>query len=915
MSRESGTSGSGGLAGSAGGSGASGSGNEGFRQNSENWMAGRTCEKKHRDEYHDAKRRGVPFILPPQVQGGRNMATGHERRSLSADTSMRRSGGDTDGLMREYFLQKAQERRERLEREVREEAAWKDEAMRREAETKRLEELAEKRKYEDERDARLMWMINEIRSEGGAGAGSSTTTMEPVGKISLSLKHVTAGAGPGAREKYEEECRELFEALTIEELKDACKAEHVVYGKRELAINRLVKRRVTKVYDPINVPLSRLLGWSDARHVTLRRIRTRPSRQCKRMFEKEGWLILRDIMEASPRTLRMKQDLIWMFKNWRKQRELMAKSVDELVGYYGAAKLFLEKRSRTRARRMLSDVFKKRFGMNVRRRIIVKVEFDDRIRKGEVVRLVRSGVGKLRLTKPVMEMVRRRAPVVWTRKHNVGEILHNHRRYAADGVFGCICTDMPFLRVDGHVQFRIGELTDCPSIVLNAKNVPRDRSHGVVSRLAGELSNGMQDLSWLGNGIGKVTFSLVEVEGCVGGENGANSDVSEVRQLVDRLDRLNFDRLGKWDAEGRLGNAYALPRHKDTGKYRPICPTYSEPSNGVCRKIARAVNKLLFSLPESGHFNLKSICELRPRLTGINQKMRRVGEHTNLLVGLYDIKDMFSKLPHDTIMHTLEWCLWWQERRGFRGVWVKHRGKGVVLSQKALVEGFQFVEFAMIHDFVQFELNECFTVAGGTILRQVIGIPMGKATSPPLACLMCVKAEWDFLISLGNDRRLIVGIRYVDDASAFVAYDSRKQESRRKAERILASFEGCYDKALTLKRTEVSENEWEFLGCRLTVKDGFLYLGCCQAMKNEKDLLAGSELTFRGFQDYRSWTSKKAKLAVVVSALHRIERNSMANMQLVEALLLLRMELRRCNSPGHIFGKGLHNFARDKGMV
>ncbi|GBG78633.1 hypothetical protein CBR_g27859 [Chara braunii] len=102
--------------------------------------------------------------------------------------------------------------------------------------------------------------ISETRSEGGAVAGSSASILEPLGKISLSLKHVTAGTGPGARERYENECREIFEALTVDELKDACKAEHVVYGKREMAINRLVKRRVVKAYDPVNVPLPETPG-------------------------------------------------------------------------------------------------------------------------------------------------------------------------------------------------------------------------------------------------------------------------------------------------------------------------------------------------------------------------------------------------------------------------------------------------------------------------------------------------------------------------------------------------------------------------------------------------------------------------------------------------------------------------------
>ncbi|GBG84017.1 hypothetical protein CBR_g37892 [Chara braunii] len=167
--RESGNNGVSGSTVPVGNRGSGRSGGDGPQSSSENWMAGRTCFRygdpdhfrNFCDDYQDAKRRGIPFVPPPQVRGGRMMATGQERRSLSADSTIRRGGSEIDSLMREYFLQKDQERRERVEREVREEAARNEEALRKEAELKRLEELAERRRYEDERDARRMRMVRE----------------------------------------------------------------------------------------------------------------------------------------------------------------------------------------------------------------------------------------------------------------------------------------------------------------------------------------------------------------------------------------------------------------------------------------------------------------------------------------------------------------------------------------------------------------------------------------------------------------------------------------------------------------------------------------------------------------------------------------------------------------------------------
>ncbi|GBG82422.1 hypothetical protein CBR_g34798 [Chara braunii] len=62
--------------------------------------------------------------------------------------------------------------------------------------------------------------IEELRECGHMGSTSSPIA-EPVGKIGVSIKHVTAGTGPGARAKYEEEIRTLYEALMVDELKDA----------------------------------------------------------------------------------------------------------------------------------------------------------------------------------------------------------------------------------------------------------------------------------------------------------------------------------------------------------------------------------------------------------------------------------------------------------------------------------------------------------------------------------------------------------------------------------------------------------------------------------------------------------------------------------------------------------------------
>ncbi|GBG82561.1 hypothetical protein CBR_g34937 [Chara braunii] len=243
------------------------------------------------------------------------------RRSWSDESGTERgeTGDDTNALMREYFLQMAEERRNRVEREAEEEKCRKEEELRQERENKRLLRQEERQRLKAERDARLLRIIrsemrkdrNEereryerrgkgvvkagcrsesiedekerlrrliapktignteeevddellalralaaklnltekrkrgpdlpvgnsppivtpekksntklsgesmarielLKSEQGADAGTSCTPR----KIDLSLKHIVASCGPGGKEKFEKECSDFYDALTI----------------------------------------------------------------------------------------------------------------------------------------------------------------------------------------------------------------------------------------------------------------------------------------------------------------------------------------------------------------------------------------------------------------------------------------------------------------------------------------------------------------------------------------------------------------------------------------------------------------------------------------------------------------------------------------------------------------------------
>ncbi|GBG81603.1 hypothetical protein CBR_g32595 [Chara braunii] len=93
--------------------------------------------------------------------------------------------------------------------------------------------------------------IEQLRSDLTTDTGTTSTP----GKTDLSLKHISPSCGIGGKERFEQDCQEFYDALTIDELKEACRREKVTYGNRELAIKRLVIRRSVVAYDPLNIPL------------------------------------------------------------------------------------------------------------------------------------------------------------------------------------------------------------------------------------------------------------------------------------------------------------------------------------------------------------------------------------------------------------------------------------------------------------------------------------------------------------------------------------------------------------------------------------------------------------------------------------------------------------------------------------
>ncbi|GBG58967.1 hypothetical protein CBR_g24317 [Chara braunii] len=643
-------------------------------------MAGRTCFRCGKpdhfanvcEEYWDARDKGIPFVPPPPpyARSGRTMATDTERRSHSADNyGPRRETDEMNSMMRTYFFEMAKEREEAKQRATSEEAQRKEEAAKKELEKKRLQELEEKNRAEDERDARLLRLIREeIRHDSENENDHAFRARRKV------IKRNEGG------ETVEEEKERLRRAIALQE-EDEEDAELILLRRRAAGLEINEKRKRGKE-----------VAVGDSPPMIT------PTKGQRTVLGTTSKLRIEELREAG-------------------HMASTSSPIAEPVGKIGVSIRHVTAGTVPGAR----------------------AKYEEEIRvvyEALTIEELKEACKNERISRE-LEAVERTLIRVWSPSLNSKGVKRRPRKQRRRGKkerrrdAEKVATENGRKRIEGGT---------CESA-----------KEGLSERLSKGMADGFSDLSWLGKNMGKVDFTREEIDVCMRKDViGDSGDADVIRRLHDDLRGLvccpldrnpgdtlvmcpavyaegmkttftgnegyvtrkefeediielthdaykggNFEQIAQWKKDGKLGRAYTLPKHKDTAKYRPICPTFREPSNAACKKIARVLNGMLFSIPKSKHFNLKFVSELRDRLIGINRSMRRVCRNAQILSSSYDIKDMFSRLPHAAIVRAVNWCIWWFESKGFLGVFVRHRGKGTPFSRQESVDGFQFVSFGI----------------------------------------------------------------------------------------------------------------------------------------------------------------------------------------------------------------------------
>ncbi|GBG86163.1 hypothetical protein CBR_g41067 [Chara braunii] len=561
--------------------------------------------------------------------------------------------------------------------------------------------------------------------------------------------------------------------------------------------------------------------------------------------------------------------------------------IDKLMHLYSSAGSFQEKSTRKKVKDVIANAVSKKACVNVRKKITVKVRFRKEIKKSEIRHVLVSKISCCELHPAITGLLSRKLRVVWRRNRSVSEILCNHKAYSKKEDSSCTCAHFDLPRSDSHILTRIADVGLLPQFVLNGKNVTCPKLKTTEEELSISIRQGLT--AALGQ---KVAHTLNDwqlggcfMSGCNRTEEAEEELVFAVKRkyrelVISQVDRnagdlvlmcpllyqrglykmftwnaaydiatssekeiltktkkdylaLGLDKVAAWDSKGAIGKAYVLPKHKDLTRWRPIVPATNEPTKNGSRLVARALNYLLAKLPAATHFNLGATAQLKQNLQKAEKKLQLFGDETMVAGGGFDIKEMFTSLPHAASMEALRWLLQQWKEKGYSSVTVSKRGKFATLGVKFYGKSYVKLSLQLLLKFVSFELKHTFNACKGMILRQRIGVPMGKNSSPPLACLMCAKFEVDFLKSLGKERRLVHGVRFMDDVSLTVAFNRGKERSVQRAVQIMESFQECYGSELSLARTDDESNTFDFIGAQITITAGNIHFFMEPEVKNE----------------------------------------------------------------------------------
>ena len=258
---------------------------------------------------------------------------------------------------------------------------------------------------------------------------------------------------------------------------------------------------------------------------------------------------------------------------------------------------------------------------------------------------------------------------------------------------------------------------------------------------------------------------------------------------------------------------------------------------------------------------LWKIDEVGERLNKINSMIKnwKKEEELCLNMSVYDVKEMYTSLPHKEILGAIEWLTEkFKKKFGEFVTVLGKRAKDIKIGRKNKGD---IIGIQEVVETVKMDLENSVFRCGNIMAIQTIGIPMGSPLSPALAITTCAKAESRMMKELEGTIKF-QAMRYIDDI--WICTFRRTEEEEPKTKEILK----FYDRHLKVE-IEREGDKVRFLD-RMIVWNG-MELRSIAFNKNEESMRNEGKRKFQNILPANSYGRKEIKKAIIVGRLFRIQ--------------------------------------------
>ena len=348
-----------------------------------------------------------------------------------------------------------------------------------------------------------------------------------------------------------------------------------------------------------------------------------------------------------------------------------------------------------------------------------------------------------------------------------------------------------------------------------------------------------------------------------------------------------------------LSYCYYLDKAKDTTRSRPLVSYYHHPLKKLFNYASRALTLVL----QSCKVQSSVLWRTKDLVNEINSTRRQLvstyQSNTKLMMFCADIKNMYTELPQDIIIKSIQFMFHnikqLRKYRKYRKISIPRSKQGkAFFGYSQNYRSFITLSFQDIINITTFDIRSVYFTSLGTILHQFKGSPMGSPGSSSYAICTCMYYEHQFYHSvydsqklsphLPSDSLIIRAKRYVDDVLGFIAYDSERPITRRIAENLITTLKNAYHPDMIFKDVPVVNNQTCFLETSVSIHNNN-HIDVFHHDKNFHHLLTHPTPKTLSIMDAQSFSPLSQPRNNILNTLHRIHQNSSNNYNIITSSL------------------------------